>query len=252
MTLRSQNHTALSQNLKEELIPARIMKKILCVLLLICLAACQTTTPIQKTTPANITDVNKAAVLEQFAKLDLELNTSWHEESIPANMIQVKAIEPWTANMMFLRDRLSEKNNTLVLDLVDARVQMLKSQLAYYLMLKVGENGTINMTRTGKTLMPTQEIDCRNSKVIAKSLGLYYSSYAAWKNFTILMDEVLQDEEMRAQIGANKERPKFYNPPFADALEYIKTTKKTVYDQCEVEIVMQDMKQDPQSGATES
>ncbi|MCX6708299.1 MAG: hypothetical protein NTW67_01445 [Candidatus Woesearchaeota archaeon] len=167
------------------------MKKILCVLLLICLAACQTVEkPIQKTTPANITDVNKAAVLEQFAKLDLELNTSWHEESIPANMIQVKAIEPWTANMMFLRDRLSEKNDTLVLDLVDARVQMLKSQLAYYLMLKVGENGTINMTRIGKTLTPAQEIDCRNSKVIAKSLGLYYSSYAAWKNFTILMDKV--------------------------------------------------------------
>lgn len=229
------------------------MRKILFVLLLIFIAGCQTAEkPIQKTIPANITDVNKAAVLEQFAKLDLELNTSWHEESIPFNMIQVKAIEPWTANMLFLRDRLSEKNDTLLIDLVDARVQMLKSQLAYYLMIKVGPNGTINMTRTGKTLAPIQEIDCRNSKVIAKSLGLYYSSYAAWKNFTILMDKVLQNEEFRGQIGTNKERPKFYDPPFPDALDYIAAAKKAVYEQCEVEIVMQDMKQDPQSGATAS
>jgi hypothetical protein len=241
MTLRFQNHTALSQNLKEEPIPARIMKKILFALLLIFIAGCQTAAPIQKTTPANITDVDKAAVLEQFAKLDLELNTSWHEESIPFNMIQVKAIEPWTANMLFLRDRISEKNDTVLLNLADARIEMLKSQLAYYLMIKAGPNGTINMTKTGKILTPIQEIDCRNSKVIAKSLGLYYSSYAAWKNFTILMDKVLQDEEMRGQIGANKERPKFYNPPFADALAYIDAAKKAVYEQCEVEIVMQDM-----------
>lgn len=228
------------------------MKKTLCLLLIIVLAACQTAAPVQKTTPANITDVNKVAVLEQFAKLDLELNTTWHEESIPFNMIEVKSIEPWTANMLFLRNRISEKNDTVLIDLVDARVQMLKSQLAYYLMIKVGPNGTINMTRTGKTLTPTQEIDCKNSKVIAKSLGLYYSSYAAWKNFTILMDRALQDEEIRGQIGANRDKPKFYNPPFADALDYINTAKKTVYQQCEIEIVMQDMLPNPQYGATES
>ncbi|VVB80934.1 Uncharacterised protein [uncultured archaeon] len=229
------------------------MRKIIYVLLLICLVACQTAPkPIQKTTPENITDVNKAAVLEQFAKLDLELNSSWHEESLPSNPIKLKNIEPWTANMLFLKNRIAEKNDTVLLDLVDARMEMLKSQLAFYLMLKVGENGTINMTKTNKTFTPTQEIDCRNSKVIAKSLGLYYSSYAAWKNFTILMDKALQDQELRSQIGANQNKPKFYNPPFADALEYIKAAKKAVYDQCEVEIVMQDMLPNPQPASTAS
>ncbi|MBW2970200.1 hypothetical protein KY309_03085 [Candidatus Woesearchaeota archaeon] len=204
------------------------MKKIILLLLIISMAACQ---PKPTITEPNITDVTRQIVLEQFALLDNEYKTDWHEEKIPDNMIELEAIEPWTARMIFLKDRIQSKNDTTAEKLIDARIDMLKSQLAYYLMLKTGKEGQVNIT---------ENTDCKNVKIIAKALGLYNTAHTNWYNFTIHMDAVLQDEEMRELIGADDRRPKFYKSYFGNAKKYIEAVQQKVYKDCEVEIVMQD------------
>lgn len=216
------------------------MKRILCALiLLLLLIACKTPETPKLTQPENITDLSKAGILEEFSKLDLQLNTSWREETIPTNMIRLDAIEPWTANMVFLKDRLPKTNDSVLQNLVDARIDMLKSQLSYILMLNVGEKGIINMTQKDGKFAPAQEIDCKNAKIIAKSLGLYDTSYRTWTNFSLHLDKALQDDrDLRQQLG-DANRPKFYDSMLKNAPEYIKTAQKAVYDQCQIEIVIQ-------------
>lgn len=205
------------------------MKKIILLLLIISMAACQQAKP--AITQPNLTDVTRQIVLEQFALLDNEYGTDWHAEQIPTNMIKLDAVEPWTARMIFLKDRIQSKNDTTAETLIDARIDMLKAQLSYYLMLKNGEEGQANLT---------QNIDCKNAKIIAKSLGLYNTAYTNWYNFTLHMDAVLQDEEMRELIGANDKKPEFYESTFGNVKKYIEAVQQKVYQDCEIEIVMQD------------
>ncbi|GEM_PF-7063396 len=217
------------------------MKKIfVIIILLLLLIACNTPkTALKPTEPENTTELSKTGILALFSKLDSELNTSWREEEIPTNMINIKAIEPWTANMVFLKDRLATKNDSVLQNLVDARIDMLKSQLSYYLMLEVGEKGIINMTQLDKKFTPAQEIDCKNAKIIAKSLGLFDASHKAWKNFSMHLDEALQNDlDLRKQLG-DSNRPKFYNSLLDNVPEYTAAAQKTVYNQCEIEIVIQ-------------
>ena len=214
------------------------------LLALAILIACQT--------PVTKTNLTTSDVLEEFTKIDAELNTNWHEEQIPDNMIRPDAIEPWTAKMIFLKDRLAQQNNTIAEKLVNARLDMLKSQLAYYASARIGEKGKIDFVEENG-LKPSEIINCSDVKLIAKSLGLYNTAYIAWTNFTLHMDEVMQkDVEIREKIGTGEKKPKFYETQFPHALKLIEASTKAVYDQCQVEIIIQDKMEDPLSGVTQS
>lgn len=214
------------------------MKRIILIMLL--LAACA---PIPPPVPA-APNITATSILDEFAKIDSELNTSWRNEQIPGNMIRPDAVEPWTAHLVFLKDRITAQNNSLLNNLVEARIAMLKSQVAFYLTAEIGEKGIINLTlvnitKAGKTFAAAEKIDCGRVPVVAKSIGLYSSAFTAWKNFNLNMDTALQDIELRQRIGVNENRSAFYKSHFGDAEALIDATKIAVAEQCGVEIVIQ-------------
>ncbi len=200
------------------------MKKTALLLILTILTACMPEIQPQQNQTTNIS--TKDLVLNEFARLDKELNTSWHEEQLPDNMIKTEAIEPWTAQMLFLKDRISNQNDTISLKLVEARTDMLKSQLAFYLMKE------INYT-------PTDKINCDDFETPAKAMGLLDAAHKSWLNFLKNMDVVLQDAEWRNLIGVDEKRPKFYKTPLHNAPKTINETVNAVKTQCGIEIVIQ-------------
>ncbi|HLF54525.1 MAG TPA: hypothetical protein VI612_02300 [Candidatus Nanoarchaeia archaeon] len=202
------------------------MKRFLLLLLL--LAACQ---PVQK---ENSNSITLLTVLDEFSNLDKELNTSWREEQIPDNMIEMSAVEPWTAKVLFLKDRIAGRNDTLLLNLVDARIEMLRSQVAYHLMLQVGENGVVNTAIRNDTGVVLEEINCDYATEIAEFNRFYYLSYTYYVNFIKFMDALLQDSLEARQKLADSSRPAFYDSELGNADKRVAAIGDALVEKCSV------------------
>ena len=151
------------------------MKRLLVIFMLL-LAACVP----QIDTAPETTELTLNDVLAEFDKLDSELNTSWKEEQIPDNMLPLKKMEPWTSQLLFLRERTTDE---LLTNLIDARIEMIKSQLAYYLVAKQGEAGSVEMVKSGKEYTVTEEINCEDIpsiKEAARQIQLSHKSHLAF------------------------------------------------------------------------
>ena len=202
------------------------MKKMLLFVLLF-LAACKQATVSQPS-------LNFSIILDDFSKLDGQLNTSWHEEQIPHNLIPNTAIQPWADSMLLLRNQTSDAYAIL---LIDARTAMLKSQLAYYLARDIGPRGELEMSKLGKEVNVTEKIDCAESSNIIKETKLYASSYKYWLSFNYYMDELLQkSQDAREKIGTDDKRPAFYNAVFDTAKEELAAIEKSMKEQCDVSV----------------
>lgn len=202
----------------------RHMKRFLLLLLL--LAACQ---PVQ-----NETSITLSSVLDDFTKLDSELNTSWRAEHIPDNMIEMEAVEPWTAKMLFLKDRLAGRNDTLLLNLVDARIEMLRSQLAYHLMLQVGDKGVVDTAIRNNTGVVLEEINCDDASEIAEFNRFYYLSYTYYLNFNKFMDDLLQNSlEARQKLG-DSNRLAFYDSQLGNTDKRVAAIGDALVEECSV------------------
>lgn len=213
-----------SQILKEDAVFCFFMKRLFVLLLL--LAACQ---PVQ-----NETSITLSSVLDEFSELDSELNTSWRTEHIPDNIIEMEAIEPWTAKMLFLKDRLAGQNETLLFNLVDARIEMLRSELAYRLMLQVGEKGVVDTAIKNNEAVVLEEINCDDASEIAEFNRLYYLSYKYYINFNRFMDDLLQDSlEARSRLG-NSNRPAFYDSKLGNADKRVAAIGDVLVEKCSV------------------
>lgn len=227
------------------------MKEKILLIALILLTACQTTIQPATNTTSNATfpKVTLTDVLEEFSMIDAELNTSWHKEEIPENMIPPEAIQPWTERLQVLQGAV-EKNSAPAL-LIEARLDVLRSQLAYYLGAEIGEKGALLMEQNGKEFKATN-VNCENVQEIAKATKLYYLSFKSWLEFVGHMDELLQNHEAQQKIGTNEKRPAFYKPTFADAQAKIDATVKAVEEQCRLAINLEDTKPSLQHDAAQS
>ncbi len=215
-----------SQILKEDDSFCISMRRFFVFLLL--LAACQ---PAVHTEKENIAI---STVLDEFSELDAELNTSWRTEHIPDNLIEMEAVEPWTAKMLFLKDRIAGRNDTLLLNLIDARIEMLRSQLAYHLMLQVGENGVVDTAIRNNTAVVLEKINCDYASEIAEFNRLYYLSYTYFVNFNKFMDELLQDSlEARQKLG-DSNRPAFYISELGNTDKRVAAIGDALVEECSV------------------
>ncbi len=211
------------------------MKKFALVLLF--LVAC--TAPVKENPPAtNITvqsNLTLRAMIDEFAKIDSELNTSWHEEEIPRKLISPAAIEPWTQRLIVLKN--TTEPDSFPDKLVEARLNMLKSQAAYYLGATVGAEGALIIKGEEGKFTVTEKINCERLPSITKATQLYALSFAHWLRFVHFMDDLLQkSDEAKELIGTNLARPKFYTPTFADAGAKINATVTAVKQQCGYDI----------------
>ena len=213
------------------------MKKIILLLIvLFLLAGCKVQTLVPSAENATPTPVKKtvpplSTILDDFARLDSQFNTSWHSEAIPDHMIPATMIEPWADRMLSLEN---ETDNISVL-LVDARIDMLKSQLAWYLAKDIGPRGELEMSKLGKEVNITEKINCADAPDITKEIKLYISSFKYWLAFNHAMDELLQKSpEAQEKIGVDEKRPAFYNKVFEDAPEEIAAIIKAMKDQCNI------------------
>lgn len=178
--------------------------------------------------------LNFSAVFDEFSNLDLQLNTSWHEEAIPHRMIAKTSLQPWADNMTLLRNQTTDPFAVL---LIDARTAMLKSQLAYYLASDIGSRGELEMSKLGKEVNVTEKIDCSESENIIKETKFYASAYKYWLSFNYYMDELLQKSmEAREKIGADDKRPAFYTAVFDTAKEELAAIENAMKEQCNVSV----------------
>lgn len=215
------------------------MKQLLIILALAALIACQPAaeTPKQPVSsePTTITDdtnITFADVLNEFDALDKELNHSWKQENIPYNMIPPEHVEPWTARVVKLKDKLKTQNNPRALNLVNARIAMLESQLAYYLMATT-ENSNVEVAKEGKNYIVTEPINCEHVPNIIKAINLNSKAAEAQLEFMTHMDNVLQgSQEAKERLGANENRLAFYTHPFANLNDYIKAVEDAIIVNC--------------------
>ena len=223
------------------------MKQYWIIITLLLLASCKQTPPQINDTIINETKIatpiqqpllSLSEVLDEFAVLDADLNTSWKEEKIPSNIIASNAIEPWTKRLKLIED-LTEKDS-LAHKLVQARIEMLHSQAAYYLGAEIGEKGAIPLKQENKTVT-AGKVECNNVQEIEKATKLYYTSYNHYMKFFDLMDNILQNsKEAREKIGIDQTRIKFYESYFAQAQKKIDATKNAVEEQCNYVITLED------------
>jgi len=219
------------------------MKRHLLIIAFLLLAACKPPMPeINQTatnaTPATQPFLSLSEVLDEFAVLDADLNTSWKKEQLPDNMIPMAAVEPWTKRLNLLED-LTEKDS-FAHKLVQARIEMLRSQAAYYLGAEIGEKGTVPLKQEQTTFTPGL-VNCENIKEIEKATKFYYTANKHYLKFFKLMDSILQNSvEAREKIGVDENRILFYDGPFAYADKKIETIKTAVEEQCGYLITFED------------
>ncbi len=211
------------------------MKKI--ALLMLLLAACTTPAQTNSTNTTALSNTTLRIMLDEFAKIDTELNTSWHEEEIPRKLIPPTAIEPWTQKLIALKN--STEPDSFPDKLVEARLNMLKSQAAYYLGAEIGAAGALVMKGEEGKFTVTEKINCERLPSITKATQYYAHSFAHWLKFVHHMDDLLQkSDEAKELIGTNLARPKFYTPSFADAAGKINATATAVKQQCGYDIAL--------------
>ncbi len=225
------------------------MKRYLLIIAFILLTACKPPAPQTNETITNITNATKetatpllslSEVLDEFAALDADLNTTWKKEQIPDNMIRPLAVEQWTKRLKLLED-LTEKNSSAN-RLVQARLEMLRSQVAYYLGAEIGEKGIVPLKQEGETFTPGL-VACENRKEIEKATKLYHISYKHYGKFVTLMDDILQNSvEAREKIGIDENRLAFYEAPFKYGQNKMDTITKAVEEQCNYVISLEDTK----------
>jgi hypothetical protein len=177
-------------------------------------------------------------VIDEFAVLDADLNTSWKQEQIPTNIIPLASIEPWTKRLNLLKD-LTEKDS-FAHQLIQARLEMLRSQAAYYLGAEIGEKGEVPLKQEQTTFIAGQ-VKCSNVQEIDKATKLYYTSYKHYMKFFNLMDNILQNsQEGREKIGIDKTRIQFYDSHFALAPKKMDAIQAAVEEQCGYVITFED------------
>src|SRR3990172_3631387 len=226
------------------------MKRYLLTVIVLLLIACEQPAPPTDEiiiTEANITTnitlttplLSLSEVLDEFSVLDADLNTSWKKENIPEKLISPTAVEPWTKRLKLIED-LTEKDS-VANKLVQARLEMLRSQVTYYLGAEIGEKGTVPLKLEGETFTPGL-VACENIKDIEKSIKIYSISYSHYLKFVGHMDNILQSsEEARQKIGIDETKIAFYDGPFNQAQKKIAATLKAVEDQCDYVITLEGM-----------
>jgi hypothetical protein len=223
------------------------MKKYLTIITFLLLIACEQPAPQTNETiitniTANITlttpMLSLTEVLDEFSVLDVDLNTSWKKEHIPNNMILPTAVEPWTKRLKLLED-LTEKDS-FANKLVQARLEMLRAQVTYYLGAEIGDKGIVPLKLEGMEFTPGL-VACENIKDIEKSIKIYSISYSHYLKFVGHMDSTLQSsEEAKQKIGIDENKIAFYDGPFNQAQKKIAATLKAVEDQCDYLITLED------------
>lgn len=151
-------------------------------------------------------------VLDTFNDIDAELNTSWKEEQLPANPIPLAAIEPWTAELLFLNDRIAEQNNTVITNLLAARMSMLKSQLAAHLLAQERAKIRATITADGAT-----NVNCDEKTHVRTLLSLYGEMHDSWIQFRNRLDAALQESHTARAALADAHRPAFYESDINNA-----------------------------------
>ncbi len=224
------------------------MKKYLIIITFLLLIACEQPAPqtnetiINETTNITATTplLSLSEVIDEFSVLDTDLNTSWKKEHIPSNMIPPLAVEPWTKRLKLIED-LTEKDS-LANKLVQARLEMLRAQVTYYLGTETGEKGTVPLKLDNDAFTPGL-VACENIKDIEKSIKIYSISYNHYLKFVGHMDSILQSsEEAKQKIGIDENKIAFYDGPFNQAQKKIDATLKAVEDQCSYAIILEGAK----------
>ena len=215
----------------------------LLVVLLACRLEPEPAEPVENKTvnqTGQVAGLDFQAVIKEFDKLDSELNTSWHEEQIPNNMIPEDAIEPWLASMLFLRNRLAQLNaSDLLFKLVDARIKMLEAQKNYHIAEGFGEQGKVTFVKEKGKFKVNETIDCDDAQIIANATAYYDAASKEAVKAQYLFDLLLTKSfEARELIGVDKNRPKFYESFIDDINVKVKLTQQAVAEQCGIEIVI--------------
>jgi len=220
------------------------MKKIMLIIAFLLLAACKPPTPQINETATNITTdatqplLSLSEVLDEFSVLDADLNTSWKKEELPKNMIPPLAVQAWTKRLKLLED-LTEKDSP-ARKLVQARLEMLRSQVAYYLGAEIGEKGTVPLKEENDEFTPGF-VACENVNDIEKATKLYALSLKHYLKFVQHMDNILQySPEARQKIGIDENKVAFYSAPFNFGQKKIDATIAAVEDQCNYVITLED------------
>jgi hypothetical protein len=204
------------------------------ILIFLLLIACKPIVqPVATSTPqATAQLLTLSQVVDEFAVLDADFNTSWHEEEIPKNLIPLEAIEPWTKRLQLMKN-LTEPGSLPEM-LVEARLDMLRAQISYYLGKEIGEKGEVPLKQEGINFTAGQ-INCENKNEIATATKLYSLSYKSWLEFQLALDEILQkSQEAREKIGIDEKRPAFYNSLFGTAQHKIDAIVEAMKQQCGV------------------
>ena len=211
------------------------------LLITVLLAGCNTqgtqTPPVENTTPVHtyqpqLTELTVQTIVDEFNIIDKIYETNWKEEQLTNFMIPSENIDGATTDLAVLRAQLIGTNDTLLTNLVDARIAMLKSQRAYYRSMELDPRGlqSVKLTTVNGTLAvdatKLQKPDCDQQ---ANYLAATYEQEKAMKEghkFLNLMDDVLQrDIPARDIIGVNDERPLFYKSPLGTVRQAFETQR---------------------------
>ena len=162
-------------------------------------------------------------------------------------MIHGGAIKPWTDAMLTLKEKIpTHGNDPLAMQLVDARFEMLKSQVGYYLLAETGQKGILDMVKENKTDKVIESVNCEDVPTIVKATRAYSLSFKYFINFQKSMDDLLQkSQEARELIGATKDnRVEFYSSKFGDVEKQITATLEAIHAQCGTKIELTTLNSD--------
>jgi hypothetical protein len=198
------------------------MKKIFVVFALLLMLACvkPAEQPTEKESikqpevQTNVTGLD--IVLAAFKVIDDKHNTTWKEERVYVKTINPEVVDLAIQDVETAKAETSQKpleNMSLLLELFDARLAMLKSQKYFFEAEKMGEGimiRNIEMTAPGK-FETSESINCSFKDKIIQAINVYNDSVRQGHDFLTYMDEVLQNStEAREKIGLNEKRPAFY------------------------------------------
>ncbi|HLD02153.1 MAG TPA: hypothetical protein VJC07_00435 [Candidatus Nanoarchaeia archaeon] len=145
-------------------------------------------------------------------------------------MVPMESINPFVADVNALKEKYSAMpvtNDTLnLINLTDARLEMLEAERYYQLFENVGPAGLVSDT-----------FRCSEIPAITKATSYMSASMNHFYAFTVLVDRMLADyKDIRPILGVDSERMNFYRSDLEYLSDQIKSNKISVKTYCGVAI----------------
>lgn len=159
-------------------------------------------------------------------QLDDKYGTDFRNETLKGNILKASVAEEYLERLEEINATvtasLDENHAKYAYSLLEARENMLQSQIYFQAALAYGRKGTFR-----------EDKNCEDEREILEATRLYNLSRAHGARAVARLDQTLVYEPSQSYVGVNKNRPKWFSDVFRDMGHLITTNTEALAMFCE-------------------